>query len=473
MISCLNGIVRRLANSCRIIVPKALPPARRGPRLAAWLVVWLCCVPATLLALEAIPQAEEISVPADLGQVDFYLLTIDVGNHVWDNFGHTALRVVDRGNGTDTVFNWGLFDMSGGVVAFSFNFFKGIMDYRLGTSAPARELAMYRQEQRTVWQDRINLSNQQKAVLYRRLMWNLQADNLIYPYDYFFDNCTTRVRDYLDEAVEGRIRAATTGITANTFRDLVKYHYNSLPLIEISLDVLMNSNIDRSVSEWEEMFLPLSLRARLLGIPADVAVDGQRLALLSDTEVLMEFPRPQAQADPYYVATGGLLLPVLLLMLLMRRVSRPVYATRSRISLAMPGVTFRLLGLTGLLVCLFSGIYGILMLGGWFFSGHEDLYGNFNLLLFWPTDLLGVFPALRWLLWARPWPLTHNSAPFFNYYMLLRLASMLAFAIMAGLGLAAQSLLPLLLYVAPGLFLFALLVWIVGMEPARSRDMLL
>ena len=92
------------------------------------------------------------------------------------------------------------------------------MNYRLATSLPSREFDVYRAQGRTVWQDRINLTNPQKEKLYRRLMWNMKAENLTYEYHYFFDNCTTRVRDYLDEALGGAISAQYSGVTEKTFR---------------------------------------------------------------------------------------------------------------------------------------------------------------------------------------------------------------------------------------------------------------
>ena len=347
-------------------------------------------------ALEQVNDVGDELIPSDLSRVHFYLLTMDVGNQVYDNFGHTALRVVDENNNTDTVYNWGLFDMSGGVVGFSFNFFKGIMNYQLGLSSPQNEFANYRQQQRTVWQDRINLNNRQKEILYKRLVWNTRSENIVYPYNYFFDNCTTRVRDYLDEALSGVIAASSSQLTSNTFRDLVGNHYESIALVEFSLDVLMNSNIDRPVSEWEEMFLPLSLRNRLMNISSDVALDGERQNLLSESTVIMEFAAPEKQRDPFLIALIAMLAPLLILFLLVRRVSMSYLAAHSRISLLSPGLSYRLLGLLGLVLCLFSGIFGVLMLGGWFFSGHVDLYNNVNLLLFWPTDLFGLAVALRW-----------------------------------------------------------------------------
>ena len=425
------------------------------------------------LALEAVEAIDQSLLPTDFSKVHFYLVTIDVGNMLWDNFGHTALRVVDENNNTDAVYNWGLFDTSAGVVRFSFNFFKGIMNYQLGINSPAAEFAMYRQQQRTVWQDKINLNNQQKETLYNRLLWNTRPENIVYPYHYFDDNCTTRVRDYIDEALSGKIFSATDIPTGNTYRDLVKYHYRSLSLIEFSLDLLMNSNIDRAISQWEEMFLPLSLRGHLLTLSSDVAIGGQRQPLLSESSIIVEFPTPQAQPNPYYLAGTVLLVPTLLMFLLLRKVSMSYFATHSRITLEAPELSFRLLGLVGLLAAFFSGVYGCLMLGGWFFSGHDDLYSNVNLLLFWPTDLLGVVVALRWLLLAKSWPLTHNSSPFVNYYMLARVLSVLLYAVLAGFQVTSQALQTFLITLVPGMLLFIVLAWIVGFAPAKSKNVLL
>jgi hypothetical protein len=208
-------------------------------------------------------------------------------------------------------------------------------------------------------------------------------------------------------------------------------------------------------------------------LPSDVAVAGRQQPLLSDSVVIAEFPTPQAGANPYYVAGTLLLAPALFLFLLLRKVSMSYFATHSRITLNAPGLSFRLLGLVGLVVSLFSGIYGCLMLGGWFFSDHMDLYKNVNLLLCWPADLLGVVVAGRWFIQARPWPLTHNSAPFINYYMLARLVSVVAYAVIAVFNLAPQSTMTFLLTVTPGLFLLILLVWIVGFEPAKSKNLLI
>lgn len=441
-------------------------------RLLCLLLLLLC----NIVPLSAQAQYPELSpraypVPPDLSGVHFYLITVDVGNQVWDNFGHTALRMYDENTNTDLVFNWGVFDTGGSPVAFSYNFFKGIMNYQLVTSPPSMEFDMYRAQQRTVWQDRINLTNPQKEILYRRLQWNMEADNREYAYQYFFDNCTTRVRDYLDEALGGRLQQAYDGVTDETFRDQVQAHYASVSLIAFSLDVLMNSNIDRNVTEWESMYLPVALRERLAALTSDVSEEGQLLPLLSDQQVIMEFPPPAIQTDAYQVASIGLLAPVLFLIFMLKRIPMSYFATHSRIGFKMEELNFRILGVLGLLTALFSGIYGTLMLGSWFVSDHLDTHHNVNLLLFWPTDLLGVIVGGRWLILRRPWPMTHNTAPFINNYLLAHVLAMLAYVVIALFDLSAQSVDSIALYVLPGFLLFTILIWIVGFEPAKPKNM--
>lgn len=446
--------------------------SRLAPVLATvLLLVGMAAATCARSAPPPIPADFTVELPPDLSRVSFFLITVDVGNQVWDNFGHTALRMVDENSNTDTVFNWGLFDTRGGLLPFAVNFLRGEMIYQLGTAAPDRELALYTAQGRTVWQDRIQLNAREKAILYRRLMWNLQADNIRYPYQYFFDNCTTRVRDYLDEATGGAIQMATGEVTAHTFRDLVRYHYRSLEVVSMSLDILMNADIDRPVTGWEEMFLPSSLRTRLYQVPANTGGVEGRPMLLTDADTLVEFAPPMPQASAYPVAAGTLLTPVVLLFLFLRKVPVSYLSAPARISLGAPRFSYRLLGLLGVLTAVFSGVYGAVMLGGWFFSAHTDLYANWNLLLFWPTDLLGLVVAGRWLLFAKPWPVTHNSAPFVYNYLLAHCIAAALFVVAGLSGMTEQSILRPLMYLAPGLLLYTVLIWLVGFQQQRTRGL--
>jgi hypothetical protein len=127
----------------------------------------------------------------------------------------------------------------------------------------------------------------------------------------------------------------------------------------------------------------------------------------------------------------------------------------------------------GLLTAAFSGVYGAVMLGSWFVSDHIDTHHNFNLLLFWPTDLLGIPIALRWLFFCKPWQMTHNSAPFIHYYLFMHIAGMAIYTAIGLFGLTDQSIYNIAIYVLPGFFLYTLLIWFLGFEPVKPKDVLL
>ncbi len=455
-----------------MISPTYLGKSQAVPGLGiAFCIALVVCLVAMPASAQSNAESQNYSLPADMSRVHFYLITVDVGDSVYDNFGHSALRLIDESSNTDTVFNWGYFDLSGGVVGFSLNFFKGIMNYSLETNSPAFEFANYRQQQRSVWQDKINLTNAQKEVLYRRLMWNLEPENRIYAYQYFFDNCTTRIRDYINEALGGSLIDVYGNSTQTTFRDEVRRHYSSVPIVDFSLNILMNSNIDRYMTEWENMFLPLNFRQRLLAMPSDVAEGGKRLGLLSTPQELMSFPAPKESADSYQAASLVLLAPVIFLFLMLKKIPMSYFATHSRLGLKLPNLNFRLLGLLGIITALFSGTYGTLMLASWFVSDHLDLHHNINLLLFWPTDLLGIFVALRWLLFCKPWPTDHNSSPFINYYLLCHIIAIGLYGLAAMLDWSTQSIMTIASNIAPGFLLYTILIWLVGFEPAKPKTM--
>lgn len=417
--------------------------------------------------LPEISAADSIRLPASFELVDFYLITVDVGDQVWDNFGHTALRVVDRNTRSDLVFNWGLFDASEGNVVFASDFFQGVLNYQLGVSPPSWEFGRYEREQRSVWQDKINLTSAQKEILYKRLAWNLREENIVYSYQYFFDNCTTRVRDYLNEALGGRLASENRGLARSTFRDEVQEHYASLPPVAVSLDILMNSRIDRPMTQWEELFLPAQLRRELLSFPSDVVRNGLRATMLEEPTVVMEFTAPSAKASGYFVVGGALLVPVLFLLLMLKRVPLSSFSSQPGFTLRAPQFSYRLMGLLTLVVSIISGLFGLIMSVAWLVSAHLDLHHNLNLLLFWPTDIIGVVFAIRWLLAGYSYTMSSAMHNVIISYFILHILAALAYVFVALTGIAEQDVVSVSIFVVPALIAFAVFVWNAGFSPVR------
>ncbi|MDB4137882.1 DUF4105 domain-containing protein, partial [Gammaproteobacteria bacterium] len=332
----------------------------------------VCVALLAVLAAQSLLAAEN-GAHEDPSQLSIYLITVDVGDNVWDNFGHSALRIVDGLAGTDTIYNWGVFEVRDGPVAFAYDFFLDELEYRLATQGTRREIDNYRVQRRSVWQDEIRLTAAQKQRLLARLNWNRAPENLYYDYDYFFNNCTTRIRDYLNEALDGAFYASVAAQAGSTFRDQVRSHYASLQPISFSLDVIMNGNLDREMTGWESLFLPLNLRASLASMQVVEPPMGGLQPLFGERETLLSYEAPAAQRDFYGVASFYGLCLCIYLLLMLKRIRRSYFATHSQIGFRFAGFNFRLLGALSFLLFGLSGIYGVLMLGSWFFSGHGDL----------------------------------------------------------------------------------------------------
>jgi hypothetical protein len=343
---------------------------------------------------------------------DIYLLTVGIGDQIYARFGHTMIRVVDRNGGSDAVYNWGMFDYAD--PGFAWKFFKGILLYRVGVQSFSRTMTAYQYEQRPVWQERLNLTPVQTRRLLDRIALNMRPENIRYPYQYFFNNCATKPRDYIDEAVGGVIKATyAQELSGRTHRWYVREYLNDNPLVGLGLDVLMNGDIDRPVSKWDEMFFPPKLREYLRVMPAldDSGKPLQGVHLLSRTEELLTLPdAPSGDRNSFVYAQVLFGFPILFFFVAMigvgglRRVltrnepeqwsGRVAWATLdagynllARIALACLGA-----GLAGWSIL--SGVFGTLHVTMWLLSAHTDTHHNANLWLFWPTDFL--FAIVGW-----------------------------------------------------------------------------
>ena len=158
-----------------------------------------------LLLVAAIPGRAQLASYGD--QLTVHLLTMGTGDAVWEKYGHNAIWVRDPVAGTDWVYNYGVFDFNS--PGYWGRFIRGDWLYQLAVW-PAREtLAMYEMDNRTIVRQELDLTGEQKAELAAFLEWNARPENREYLYDYFRDNCSTRIRDVIDSVLGGSLRAAT------------------------------------------------------------------------------------------------------------------------------------------------------------------------------------------------------------------------------------------------------------------------
>lgn len=239
--------------------------------------ILLAMLAAFLLPLNATSQ------PAD--SADVYLLTCAPGNESYSIYGHTALRIAIRGTSFDMVYNWGIFDFS--TPNFVYRFAKGKLDYMLGAYSYERFLEEYINEGRSVWSQKLNLTVAEKEKMFELVNENLRPENIRYGYDFFFDNCATRVRDIIADA------AADTVIypvkeKKRSFRQLIDPYQKVLPWLDLGADMLLGLQADRKATVSDEMFLPVHLRDNLAS--AVIIHDGKQEPLTGPVETVADLP---------------------------------------------------------------------------------------------------------------------------------------------------------------------------------------
>jgi hypothetical protein len=318
-------------------------------------------------------------------------MTMGVGAEVWERFGHNAIIVEDRRTGESTAYNYGMFSFR--QENFLLRFIQGRMWYWMAGYPTAEDIPRYIAARRSVWRQELNLTPEQRIKLRDFLLWNASPENRFYRYDYYRDNCSTRVRDALDRVLGGTIRQQNQGAASGSYRfHTQRLNTNNL-LLYTGLLLAEGEGADRPVTRWEEMFLPLKLRDYLREVRVtDSAGHSAPLVAREDTLFLSDaFPVPARPPDwrlPYFLvgaAIGGLLYWG-------GRAGR-----RSRV-----GYGVLLVG--GTFWALVTGLTGLILAGLWALTDHQIAARNENVLQCTLAGL-ALAVALPAALRDRPWAL--------------------------------------------------------------------
>lgn len=341
----------------------------------------ICALAALLLpAWVGAQQAPLAPAPAEPGaQLSVYLMTMGPGDAAWEKFGHNAIWIRDTTQGLDAAYNWGLFDFD--AVDFYPRFLKGDMLYSMGGYAGLPTVEAYASYNRSVWAQELALTAAQKQQLLDFVRWNALPENMYYHYDYFRDNCSTRVRDALDRVLGGQIRATLdTTATGTTYRwHTRRLTQGSLP-VYAGMDIVLGPGGDHQLSAWEEAFLPMSLRDHIR--PLTIAVPGGgTLPLVRSEAELFTATRIPEPARPANLLPGFLAVGVML---------GGLFAWCAR--LASEGRKSGRIGVAGLggVWSLAAGTIGTVMALSWGFTNHVFMYRNENLFQLSPISLLLV-----------------------------------------------------------------------------------
>jgi hypothetical protein len=351
---------------------------------------------------------------------DVYIITCAPGTESYSIYGHTALRVAVRGTAIDRVYNWGIFDFS--TPNFVYRFAKGRLDYMLGAYGYEDFLMEYISEGRSVWSQKLNLTSAEKERLFELINENLKPENVKYRYDFFFDNCATRVRDIVAAAATDTvIFPEKERRRQKSFRRLVDPKQKVLPWLDLGADMLLGLQADRKATPFDEMFLPDHLMNNMLSTV--IVHDGVEEALTGPAEVVADLPlsgRPGSNAWMPTAVFFILLLPVLLVTFVLRR---------PKLEKAADFVIYFIYSIIALLL-VFTNL----------FSEHDALHFN---LLFLGINIL--IPVLFVLLFTRYRAVMLSRTAFFISL------SWLPVSLIAGQGIN-PALIPLVLIITVRLY---------------------
>ncbi len=299
------------------------------------------------------------------------LITIMPGDAIWSLYGHSALRVYDPAQNFDASYNYGTFTF-GNPLVFAATFSYGKLDYFLSVASYPRIVDHYWEiEQRPVIEQVLNLDRAQRNALFSFLENNARPENQYYLYDFFFDNCSTRIRDAFEDVLGSAVSFTATPDPAQTFRSLLDPYEVEKPVLDFGMDLGLGLPADRIATAREAVFLPLYLKDAF--DYATINIDGNTLPLVARTDTVTwsdELVTLDAAWPWPLILMWGLLALGLGVILRDWKTGR----TERRL---FDGLLF---GITG--------IAGVVIVFLWFISLHTVTHVNLNLLWAWPTHLI-------------------------------------------------------------------------------------
>ena len=260
----------------------------------------------TLIFSWITPIAAQNETNLDLDSVEISLLTCSPHEEIYSLYGHSALRYHDLRTGEDVVFNWGLFNFK--APHFVLRFVFGLTDYELGTTPLPYFCNYYRKWGSSVTEQKLNLKSEEKKAVMQALNENLQPDNRIYRYNFFYDNCSTRPRDIILKSISGKIEYQLREDFFPTYREMVHECVRNHPWAKFGNDILLGIKADQPTTHEQQEFLPNNLMYDF--DHAQIYKDGEYRSLVSEREMLVP-PGVQIIEDDFPIS------PIVIFMILL------------------------------------------------------------------------------------------------------------------------------------------------------------
>jgi hypothetical protein len=298
------------------------------------------------------------------------LLTMYPGEELYSSFGHSAFWVFDPSRGVDRVYNYGTFSFE--EPNFYGKFITGKLLYRLSVSDIEDLLWGYRQENREVVEQVLNLSLEKRNKLFEFLETNYLPQNRAYKYDFFFDNCSSRLRDGLKTVCGDSVQFVTKTTEDRSFRQLLDPFLTDKQWQDLGMDTGLGTPSDKIASRYDYMFLPIHLMNSFDS--ATILSNGREEPLVKAKNVLFKAEVVEKE--------DSILTPNLFFWLLFFIVALFTFLQlrKEKFSYFFDSI-----------LLVFTGLLGFLIVFLWFGTDHKVTANNWNLIWAMPLNFFMLF----------------------------------------------------------------------------------
>lgn len=307
----------------------------------------------------------------DSSRLRISLLTCSPGEELYSTFGHSALRVVDSNSVTDNVYNYGTFDFY--EKDFYVKFIRGKLKYYVDVSSFWDFQQEYILNNRGITEQVLNFSGEEKEKIRHALNENLKEENKFYMYDFFLDNCTTRLRDIIVKNKQPAPLLLAVMPVTYTFRNAIHQYLdnNHKYWSKLGIDLLLGAPTDAVMTTAQQQFLPDNLM---------YALDSTRNVKIAETPQELYVVTAKENKGSWFTPT--VLFTMILGFFVLLSLSKNKYIL---------GILHKL----DMLLFLFTGLLGILLIFMWVGTDHTMTKNNYNLLWALPFHAVYAFAMNR------------------------------------------------------------------------------
>lgn len=306
-------------------------------------------------------------------QAEISIITIDPGKELVDTFGHSAIRVYDPNLGLDLAFNYGTYDFN--APNFYTNFARGKLNYELSISDFGRFFQYYKAQKRSIKEQVLNLTFKEKKDFFNFLKINSRPENKGYLYDFFFDNCATKLPEVTNKVLVDSMHIDYEFLSDYdlTFRDLIHNNLTDHAWGKFGIDLALGSVIDREAKPEEYLFLPEYVFKGYAH-----AIHNEK-ALVKNTNYIYTATEKANPKKSFLSPFVFFLIVALLGIFISYRDHKKKKRTR----------------VLDFFLFIFTGLIGLVVLLLWFATDHSATANNFNSLWAFAPNLFVAFVLLK------------------------------------------------------------------------------